>query len=90
MNARFAEQYAQRENLVLCTVYLSEPFPDLAVIAHPRLPRATVEALQRALVGIAGDPSATEILAKANCPGFAASDDAEYERVRAIYRDAAQ
>jgi phosphonate transport system substrate-binding protein len=90
INARFGEQYAAREHFELRTIYVSEPFPDLAVIVHPRVAADVVEALRRALVGMAKDAEGAEILAKANCPGFALAEDTDYARVRAVYLEAEQ
>jgi len=90
VNSRFAEQYAAREGLHLRAIHVSEPFPDLAIVVHPRLPADVVARLRRALVGMKADPDAAEILRAANCPGFAAADDKDYEQVRRIYREAAE
>ena len=43
VNSRFLAQYAEREHVQFREIYVSEGFPDLAVIAHPRVPAATVE-----------------------------------------------
>jgi len=90
VNSRFLEQYAAREGVRLRRIYISEPFPDLAVVVHPRVPAATVALLRRALIGMRDDPDAAEVLRNANCPGFAAADDDAYRRVRAVYREAGQ
>lgn len=90
VNSRFAEQYAAREGISLRAIHVSEPFPDLAIVVHPRLPAEVVGRLRRALIGMAADPEATEILRAASCPGFAAADDQDYEQVRRIYREAAE
>lgn len=90
VNSRFGEQYSAREGFKLRTIHVSEPFPDLAIVVHPRLPAAVVARLRAAFVGMAADPDAAEILRTAKCPGFAAADDADYERVRAVYREAAE
>ncbi len=56
VNSRFLTQYAEREHVQFREIYVSEGFPDLAVIAHPRVPAATVERVRRALLGMTGDP----------------------------------
>ena len=37
VNSRFLAQYSEREGVEFRAIYTSEPFPELAVIAHPRL-----------------------------------------------------
>ena len=51
VNSRFLSQYAEREHVQFREIFVSEGFPDLAVIAHPRVPAATVERVRRALLG---------------------------------------
>lgn len=90
VNSRFLTQYSAREGVNFRIVWASDPYPDLAVVAHPRLSDATVARVRAALTGMADDPEAKEVLQIAACPGFAAATDADYESVRAIYRLAAK
>jgi ABC-type phosphate/phosphonate transport system substrate-binding protein len=57
---------------------------------HPRVAAEVVARIRRAFTGMKADPDAAEILRAASCPGFVAADDADYERVRTIYREAAE
>jgi len=41
VNSRFLTQYAERERVEFRQIYVSDGFPDLAVIAPPRVPAAT-------------------------------------------------
>jgi phosphonate transport system substrate-binding protein len=86
VNSRFLTQYAEREHVQFREIYVSEGFPDLAVIAHPRVPAASVERVRRALLGMAADPAAAPILAQGKFKGFDAATDRDYEGVRRIYR----
>ena len=86
VNSRFLTQYAEREHVQFREIYVSEGFPDLAVIAHPRVPAASVERVRRALLGMAADPAAAPILAQSKFKGFEAATDRDYEGVRRIYR----
>ncbi|MEW5893081.1 MAG: phosphate/phosphite/phosphonate ABC transporter substrate-binding protein [Pseudomonadota bacterium] len=86
VNSRSLEQYAERRNVRFRNLYVSEPYFDLAVIAHPRLPKAKVRAIQHALVNMAHDPKGAAILAKSQFPGFAAATERDYDNVRRIYR----
>ncbi len=90
VNSRFLAQYSAREGVVFRIVWASDPYPDLAVVAHPRLPDDTIARVRAALTGMAEDPEAKEILQNAACPGFGAASDADYDAVRAIYRLAAK
>ena len=85
-NSRFIRQYAERENVQFREIYVSEGFPDLAVIAHPRVPAATVERVRRALLGMAGDPAAAAALAAARSKGFEPASERDYDGVRRVYR----
>ena len=86
VNSRFLAQYAEREKFRVRDVFVSDVYPDLAVIAHPRLGAATVERVRRALVAIKDDPAAAEILARAQSKGFEPASDRDYDGVRRVYR----
>ncbi len=86
VNSRFLTQYAARTGLRYREIYTSQPYPDLAVLAHPRLPAEQVERVRQALVGMAKDPKAAAILEANQFPGFSASGEKDYESVRRAYR----
>ena len=86
VNSRFLAQYAEREQLQFREIYESEGFPDLAVIAHPRVPAATVERVRRALLGMSSDPRAAAILNGAKSKGFEPASERDYDGVRRVYR----
>jgi phosphonate transport system substrate-binding protein len=86
VNSRFLGQYAEREHVQFREIYVSEGFPDLAVIAHPRVPATTVERVRRALLGMSSDPAAAPILTLAKSKGFEPAVDRDYDGVRRVYR----
>lgn len=86
VNSRFLAQYAEREHVQFREIYVSEGFPDLAVVAHPRVPAPTVERVRRALLGMASDSSAAGVLALAKFKGFEPAADRDYDGVRRVYR----
>ncbi len=86
VNSRFLKQYSEREGVAFRQIYLSDPYPDLAVIAHPRLPAATVEAVRKALLGMKTDAMAAPVLERVKFPGFESATNQDYEGVRRIYR----
>ncbi|HEY7652366.1 MAG TPA: phosphate/phosphite/phosphonate ABC transporter substrate-binding protein [Methylomirabilota bacterium] len=86
VNSRFLAQYAEREHLQFREIYVSEGYPDLAVIAHPRVPADTVERVRRALLRMGSDPVAAPALSLAKSKGFEPAADRDYDGVRRVYR----
>ena len=90
VNSRFLSQYAEREGMTFREIYVSEGFPELAVIVHPRVAAATVDKLRRALMGMADDPAAVPVLAHVKFKGFAPASDRDYDGVRRVYKQIGQ
>lgn len=86
VNSRFLASYAQREGLRYRLLYQSEPFQEMPVLVHPRVPGEQADALKRALIEMRGDPEAEAILKAARNPGFVEAEERNYDNVRAIYR----
>lgn len=93
VNAKVLAEYSQRENLRTRTLWLSEPYLDLALMAHPRLPALTLSRLRAAFVGMAQDPEGARILEASaavigqKAPfGFLAADNRDYDNYRRFYR----
>jgi len=86
VNARFLDAYARREQLRYRTIYLSEPYLDLPISIHPRVPAEQADRLKQALLGICADPAAAGLPEAIRCPGFAAAVESDYDNVRRIYR----
>ena len=86
VNSRFLAQYAEREGLHFREVFVSQGYPDLAVIAHSRLPASVVDKVRQALIGMKSDPAAAPILARAASRGFEPATDRDYDGVRHVYR----
>jgi phosphonate transport system substrate-binding protein len=86
VNSRFLEQYQKREDVAFRTIFVSDEYPDLAVIVHPRVPAAVVERVRQTLIGMKADPVAAPVLARARFQGFDPATDREYEGVRKVYR----
>lgn len=89
VNSRFLTQYAARKNLAYREIYTSEPYPDLAVVVHPRIPAVQAEAIRAALVGMRSDPAAAPILEQNQFPGFWPATERDYDGVRRAYRSGA-
>jgi phosphonate transport system substrate-binding protein len=90
VNSRYLTQYSEREGVAFRTIWTSDPYPDLAVVVHPRVDADTTKRVREALVGMVNDPAAKDVLERAACPGFAAATDHDYEAVRTVYRLAAK
>jgi len=86
VNSRFLAQYSEREGVRFRELYISEPYPELPVVVHPRVPAAVVDKVRQALLGMKQDPGAAAILERAKSPGFETATDRDYEGVRRVYR----
>ncbi len=93
VNSRVMQEYAAREGFEYRALWTSEPYLDLPVAAHPRVPQAVVKAVREALIGMAADAQGLKILeasaaiVKQAPPfGFVAAREADYDKQRAVYR----
>lgn len=87
INKMFADKYQADGKGSFKVIYESDPWPNLPVLAHPRIPKAQVDAVKTALLGFAQDPAAAPILAKLKIKGFAPVTDSEYDSTRRLYRE---
>jgi phosphonate transport system substrate-binding protein len=93
VNSRVMREYAARENFKYRALWTSEPYLNIPVAVHPRVPAAVAQAVRDALVGMAQDPEGLKIL-KASAAvikqgppyGFVPALDAEYDNQREVYR----
>lgn len=86
VNSRFLTQYAAQQGLRYREVFISEPYADLPLSAHQRLPKEQVEQIRKALLGMKSDPRAAPALEAAAFTGFEAATDKDYDNVRQVYR----
>jgi phosphonate transport system substrate-binding protein len=93
VNSRVMEEYAAREHFRYRVLWTSEPFLDLPVAVHPRVPAKVASAVQAALIGMTADAEGRRILEASAAVinqkppyGFIAAQDAEYDNQRAVYR----
>jgi len=86
VNSRFLAQYSEREGVHFRAIFTSEPFPELAVIAHPRVAGPVVDKVRQALLAMKTDPLAGPVLEQAKSPGFEPATDRDYDGVRRVYR----
>lgn len=90
VNSRFLRDYQEREKVQFREVFTSAGYPDLAVIAHPRVPAPVVEKVQKALLGLKTDPAAASLREHVRFNGFDRATERDYDGVRRIYRQIGQ
>lgn len=62
VNSQIMREYARRESLSLRILWESEPYHNLPVVVHPRVPADVAEAVRRALAGMIEDTEGARIL----------------------------
>jgi phosphonate transport system substrate-binding protein len=86
VNSRFLAQYSEREGVQFRAIFTSDPYPELAVVVHPRVPGPVVDKVRTALLAMKRDENARPILEQAKSPGFEPATDRDYDGVRRVYR----
>ena len=95
VNSQVLENYARRENFHYRVLWRSEPYQDLPIMANPAVPKARVEAVRGAFIGMAADPAGRKILEagaallKLTGPlGFVSAENSDYANYIEFYRQA--
>jgi phosphonate transport system substrate-binding protein len=93
VNTSILKEYAARENLNYHILWQSQPYHDLAISAHPRVPAKVVEAIKVAIDGMEDDPEGIKILeasaavVKQKPPyGFRKASQNDYQAYQDFYR----
>lgn len=93
VNDQVMRAFALRENLSYRVLWESEPYQDIPVAVHRRVPEAAARAVQRALAGMAEDPEGARLLAASarivSQPpplGFLPAGPADYRNYEDFYR----
>ena len=93
VNSQIMSEFAARENVRYRVIWSSEPYHNLPILVHPRVPARDVAAVQRALVELNRTPDgmklleASAALVQQQPPlGFVIASDADYDNVRRFYR----
>lgn len=96
VNLNVLENYAHREGFAYRTLWSSEGYHDLPIMANPALPPDKVEAVRKAFIDMARDPDGSRILQagaellKLKKPvGFIAAGDPDYSSYRRFYKTTA-
>jgi phosphonate transport system substrate-binding protein len=93
VNHKLLAKYAQREDFRYRVIWVSEPYLDIPVMAHPSMPPKLVAAVREAFVGMNQDPegrkaleASAEALGSKELWAFVAVEDKEYDNYRRFYR----
>lgn len=93
VNSSVMQGYAAREGFKYRALWASEPYLDLPLAVHPRVPTSVVKAVQAALTRMAADAQGLQILRASAAVikqvppwGFVVAQDAEYQNQREVYR----
>ena len=93
VNGSVLARYARREQFTYRALWTSELYQDLCVMANPKVPADKVEAVRKALIGMAADPegmkilqAGADLLKSTGELGFVAADNRDYDNYRRFYR----
>ena len=93
VNSTIMSRYGRRESFEYRSLWTSEIYQDLCIMANPKVPKDKVVAVRAALIDMAKDPEGRQIL-KAGAEllrsngelGFVAAENGDYDNYRAFYR----
>ena len=93
VNGSVLARYARREQFAYRALWTSELYQDLCVMANPKVPAEKVEAVRKALIGMAADPegmrilqAGAELLKSTGELGFVAAENRDYDNYRRFYK----
>lgn len=93
VNSQIMRDFALREKVKYRVLWQSQPFLNLPLAAHPRVPARTVAAVRKAMVEMSSDPEGHRILETSAALigqkppfGFETADDREYRNQWDFYR----
>lgn len=87
LNKMFAERFQAEGKGHFRVLYESKPWPNIPVSAHPRVVKADVEAVRRALIEMSKDTEGQALMAKLKMPGFLPVTEADYRTTRQLYKE---
>lgn len=93
VNEDVMSAFAKREKFAYRSIWSSEEFKDLPIMASPSVPESDARAVQQALLGMLADPEGKKILDQGagllgleQPVGFIAASDKDYDNYREFYR----
>ena len=87
LNKMFADRFQAEGKGRFRVLYESEAWPNIPIQAHPRIAKASVEAVRKALLNMGKDADGRALLAKLKIPGFLPVTDADYGKTRRLYKE---
>ncbi len=94
-NSQLIDGYAHRERLKLRSLWSSDSYQDLALMASSRVRTAEAQAVRNAFVGMLGDPRGRAVLERVSkavemseVTGFVASGEHDYDSYRRFFDSA--
>ncbi|MGE5503176.1 MAG: phosphate/phosphite/phosphonate ABC transporter substrate-binding protein [Actinomycetota bacterium] len=94
VNDQVMREFASREKMEYRVLWQSQPYHNLAIAVHPRVAKATADAVQRTLAGMSADPEGMAVLqasaalvGQASAEGFVAASPKDYANYEDFYRN---
>ncbi len=94
VNQKVMTDYSRRENFRYRVLYDSEPYLDLAIMAHPKVPASISDKVRATFIGMTADPEGQRVLAAAanrigpaEVHGFVAAKNSDYDNYRRFFRN---
>lgn len=94
VNAMVLINYAQRENFHYRVLWKSQAYHDMPIMVKPSVPKATVEAVRKALLNMKTNPKGLQYIEKSakalklpDSVGFVPADNHDYDNYREFYRN---
>ncbi len=93
VNDQIMKAFAEREHIQYRVLWQSEPFLNIPIAVHPRVPKKIVDVIRKAIASMGDDPDGAKVLEEAakvigqKPPyGFSPSSSADYRNYRDFYR----
>ena len=87
LNKLFARRFQAEGKGAFRVLYESAAWPNIPVLAHPRVSQADVVAVQQALLEMSKDIEGQALLTRLKIPGFLPVNDADYNATRRLYQE---
>jgi len=94
VNSSILARYARREGFAYRALWTSAAYPDLCIMASPKVPAEKAAAVRAAMIGMAKDPegrkvleAGAQLLKSEGELGFVAAEDRDYDVYRAFFKN---
>lgn len=87
LNKFFANRFQTEGKGKFRPLYESGAWPNIPVLAHPRIPDKDASAVRQALLDMSTDPEGKALLENLKIPGFLPVKDSDYNATRRMYRE---